>query len=156
MKFLPVFGALVLSACSTDVFVAPEGGTDSGGNDANADAAPPPTPIIKCANTTCTGHDCCSAANWDVATCGAAVTEGTATCLRYLECDNAADCVQGQVCCANEVNDPVANKLTVTSAKCATTCSGTNTVQLCTADLECLQGNCQGNQGLPSWLQTCQ
>ncbi len=158
MRFLPVFGALVLCACSTDVFVTPDAAADGGdGGTVTGDSAPPLT-IIKCNNTTCTGHTCCAPfAGWDVTSCAAASTEGQPTCARFLECDDVTDCAAGQVCCAQQAVDGVTGKELISSAKCASTCTSSGTqVQLCNTDNECLQGNCQNNQGNPTWLKTCQ
>jgi hypothetical protein len=161
MRVLPVLGAfLLLCACSTDVFVTPDSGTDGGdGGDGGIGTGDGSTiiPIVKCNAFTCTGHTCCAAGGWDLTSCAAASTEGQPTCSRYLECDDSTDCPQPQVCCAAQVFDSTLNKDVITSAKCATTCSNnTTSVQLCNTDQECLQGNCQNNSGNPSWVKTCQ
>jgi hypothetical protein len=85
--------------------------------------------------------------------------EGNAQCIGSaqpcgqlsLPCDDAANCGPGQVCCAMTHNG---NGI-VESASCASSCGGSNPVQLCALASECPSGSCSAYAGLPGY-DACQ
>ena len=166
MRPLALLGALLLSACSNDVFVGPDGATGDGGGtsdgggavDGSTLDAPTIQTDIKCNNNNCTGHICCAPqTGWDLASCASITTENQLSCQMYLECDDINDCPGGQVCCAQQYFNSAMAKNLITTSRCSSTCAtNTGSIQLCLESSECLAGSCQGNQGNPSWLKTCQ
>ncbi len=165
MRPLALLGALLLSACSTDVFVGADGATGDGGTSDGAisDGGGMPDAFVKvevkCNSSTCqaTQTVCCTGSTWDLASCAAPSSENTISCQHYLECDDITDCAGGQVCCAQQIFDNTLAKNVVTTSRCSSTCGGsTSSVQLCDSDNECKTGSCQNYAGSPSWLKTCQ
>ncbi len=151
MRFLPVFGALVLCACSTDVFVTPDSG--DAGSDA-AETAPPLSYDVQCKSGLCSNQVCCMVAAWDVASCQPTSAENNpASCAHFLECDDPTDCAVNEVCCGQQGTTGTGTAY-LSNAHCATSCTGG--VELCTSDTQCATNNCQNFAGAPAWIKTCQ
>jgi hypothetical protein len=126
-----------------------DGGTSGGGSGGivGAGGSPgTPTPgIVACGTTTCTIGDvlqsaCCVSALPQATVCIPTLGAGCANVGTIVACDDAADCMNGQVCCASMPGGAG----TTPTAACEMTQCKDGARQLCRTDAECRgKGTCQ-------------
>ncbi len=129
-------------------------GGGPGGTGGGASSGPD---AVSCGNATCSNGQACCLTSGGFGTppsmsCGDTCS-GTAATLR---CDAAEDCGTGQVCCATFVQQgPMAS---YRGSECASSCTGTGKVTLCTpgSTNQCPRGqSCQRSQTLPAGFGVC-
>jgi hypothetical protein len=147
---------------SANVAVDGDRPADAGGRDASG--AEPERARVHCGSSTCSvsggglgstnASFCCIEGDTFTASCAV----GTANTCRghLLMCDEAADCQDGAVCCAEEMRSGPGQSVAMT---CRSTCiTGAPRVQVCTSDQECENGGpCKAydcRPGLPA-LRFC-
>ncbi len=108
------------------------------------DGSGPPGPPPDCGEPdsgepcTCPGSQACSGPEFVVFTClGNGAWEKTdLSCVLGLNCRQSADCMQGQVCCADPYTGSWGTQ--ITSSSCKTGQCSSDTVQLCQSSAECV------------------
>ena len=109
-------------------------------------------PLVDCGGDTCdvsAGETCC----WDSGGQNGICTQGACGNDITIECDEAADCDGGEICCLHETNG------NTDSVLCETMCNGFDNDPLCGGDGDAACANptnCTDVDDLPGGFQSCQ